>query len=396
MYDLIVIGGGPAGSSAAITAARAGFRVLLVERGSFPRHKVCGEFVSAESLALLTSLLAGDAPSTNLLTQSPRIALGRLFVDNSVLETPIDPPAASIARFELDDSLWKAAERGGVDARQQTTVDMIRRDGHFGVKTTSGSFEGRAVINGSGRWSNLSPRVAESSNSGQAKWLGLKAHFFETEPSPSVDLYFFKGGYCGVQPLSDRSEYSSLELRPPPSVTCGTTDTVPFQEIRHDNRPRRAINACAMVRADAANSLPEVFSRHPQLKKRSAAWSPITEPVATSPLLFRKPASERDGVLLAGDAAGFVDPFVGDGISLALRSGVMAAQSLLPFLAGDISHEAAVHLYAQSYNQRLAPVFRTSSKIRRLFALPRPVRAGLLVLFESAPGLTRYLMGKTR
>jgi flavin-dependent dehydrogenase len=58
MHDLIVIGGGPAGTSAAITCARSGARVLLLERGRFPRQKVCGEFVSAESLALLADLLA--------------------------------------------------------------------------------------------------------------------------------------------------------------------------------------------------------------------------------------------------------------------------------------------------------------------------------------------------
>jgi flavin-dependent dehydrogenase len=58
MYDLIVVGGGPAGTSAAITCARHGARVLLLERGQFPRHKVCGEFVSAESLELLSDLLA--------------------------------------------------------------------------------------------------------------------------------------------------------------------------------------------------------------------------------------------------------------------------------------------------------------------------------------------------
>ena len=55
MYDLIIIGGGPAGSAAAITAARCGAKVLLLERGHFPRHKVCGEFVSAESRVLLSS-----------------------------------------------------------------------------------------------------------------------------------------------------------------------------------------------------------------------------------------------------------------------------------------------------------------------------------------------------
>ncbi len=76
MYDLIVIGAGPGGSSAAILAARQGARVLLLERGSFPRHKVCGEFVSAESLDLLETLLGRAA--VDLVTGALRIGRARL------------------------------------------------------------------------------------------------------------------------------------------------------------------------------------------------------------------------------------------------------------------------------------------------------------------------------
>src|SRR5271168_3152725 len=107
LYDLIVIGGGPAGTSAAITAARGGARVLLLERGRFPRHKVCGEFVSAESLDLLGRLL--DSGSKSLLSDAVRIAHARIFLDGHMLRTVADPPAASIARLELDEALWNSA-----------------------------------------------------------------------------------------------------------------------------------------------------------------------------------------------------------------------------------------------------------------------------------------------
>jgi flavin-dependent dehydrogenase len=118
--------------------------------------------------------------------------------------------------------------------------------------------------------------------------------------------------------------------------------------------------------------------------------------VSTSPLVFRKPQPERDGILMAGDAAAFVDPFVGDGISLALRSGSLAGTCLIPFFAGSISLPQAARDYRSAYEQRLTPVFRTSSKIRRMMSLPKAVRIPILRLLENAPAITRYLVSKTR
>jgi flavin-dependent dehydrogenase len=129
MFDLIVIGGGPAGSSAAISAARTGARVLLLERGRFPRQKVCGEFVSAESLGLLGNLL--DANHRSLLTGASRIEQTRVFLDDQALHARIHPAAASIARLDLDDALWNSTEAVGAETRQQVTVQQVRGSAPF-------------------------------------------------------------------------------------------------------------------------------------------------------------------------------------------------------------------------------------------------------------------------
>jgi len=288
MYDLIVIGGGPAGSSAAITAAREGAKVLLLERGLFPRHKVCGEFVSAESLDLLARLLApNDKPS---LENAIRISTTRVFLDGRMIETSVSPSGASIARFDLDAALWESARIQGIDSRQRITVHEVCGTGPFRVVTSDGDFESQAVINASGRWSNLTANRMQGAGS-SGKWLGLKGHFSEPSPHHSVDLYFFDGGYCGVQPV----------------------------KVGRSGESR--INACAMVRADVASTLKDVFRQHPQLEERRRGWKQISDPVSTSPLLFRTPTPVCDGIFMTGDAAVFVDPFVGDGISMALRSG---------------------------------------------------------------------------
>ncbi|HST11814.1 MAG TPA: FAD-dependent oxidoreductase [Terriglobales bacterium] len=376
-FDLAVIGGGPAGASAAITAARGGARVLLLERGKLPRQRVCGEFVSAESIDLLASLL-GPA---DLLDGALRIPEARLFFDGQVVSTLVEPSAASIARLDLDIMLWRSAEQAHVDARMQTTVDTIAKTDDFHLSTSAGTFQARAVINATGRWSNLRAQSAADSAAKEIgqKWLGVKAHFSEPDPHISVDLYFFDGGYCGVQPVT-LAGHATEE---------GGAAGVPACRSKR-------VNACAMVRSDIARSLPEVFALNPELKRRAKAWRQLGEAVTTSPLIFRDPAPVAGGILMTGDAAGFVDPFVGDGISLALRSGALAAQSLIPFFKRQSSLEQVSSQYGKDYNDRLLPVFRNSSKIRRLLSLPRPVRRSVGHILEATPAFSRLFVRLTR
>jgi flavin-dependent dehydrogenase len=363
--DVAVVGGGPAGAAAAITAARAGFRVLCYERGRLPRHKVCGEFVSAEALDLLRSLL-GPQRTQAIVQRAPRIVGARIFLDDQVLRATLPQPAVSIARFDLDAELWSAAQEAGVETVAQTAVQGVRGTAPFHIQTSSGVVDCGAVVNATGRWSNLTG-AAPSAPAGE-KWLGVKAHYHEAEPPPTTDLYFFDGGYCGVQPVA----------------------------LAEDKFRSNRVNACAMVRADVANDLPGVFAKNAALRERSRSWTQLTEPVFTAPLVFREPRALHDGMLCAGDAAGFVDPFVGDGISLALRSGTLAADSLLPFLRGETTLEQAGAAYLASYQRQLLPIFRASSGIRRLLRLPRPLRWPFLALLRRAPGLTQQLVQRTR
>jgi flavin-dependent dehydrogenase len=350
-YDLIVVGAGPAGSACAITAARLGVRVLLLEKDRFPRHKVCGEFVSSESLDLLHGMLEDGR-----FQACPRVASSRIFVDGKTLTLPVSPAAQSIPRFDLDAALFQAAQGAGAVVREEAAVSEVHRNRHFDVVTAGGTTTARAVINSSGRWS----RLTQFDVAGKEKWLGLKAHFTEAKAPQSVDLYFFPGGYCGVTPVS-----------------------------------ATAVNACAMVRADAAHTLEEVFAKEPRLWQRSRTWQPLFPAVTTSPLYFRQPETEAAGVLLAGDAAGFIDPFAGDGISLALKSGTLAAERLVPFLRGDCSLEQASQQYRADYRRRFAHAFRNAARLRSAFATPKWVRRAIFS-FAGIPGVGRMLVRGTR
>lgn len=351
-YDLIVVGAGPAGSACAITAARAGARVLLLEKDHFPRQKVCGEFVSSESLGLLQGLL-----QDNLFAGCPQIISSRIFLDNKTLTLPVSPAAQSIPRFDLDAALFAAAQQAGVTAKEDMAVSEVRRQNDiFHASTAENTFTAKAVINTTGRWSKLT----QFDVSGKEKLLGLKAHFTEVSPPQSVDLYFFPGGYCGVTPVGANS-----------------------------------INACAMVRADVAHTLEEVFSKEPQLWQRSRAWTPLFSTVTTAPLYFREPETASDGMFLAGDAAGFIDPFAGDGISLALQSGTLVAETISQFLNGDCSLTQAHQQYKVAHRKRFAPAFRNAARLRKALAAPEWLRSAAFA-FAGIPSVGEMLVRGTR
>jgi menaquinone-9 beta-reductase len=365
-FDLIVIGGGPGGCVAAITAARIGAKVLLLERGKFPRHKVCGEFVSAESLDLLRDLLL--PAHQRLISDAPLIPRGRIFVDNAELTAEISPPAASITRFDLDSALWDSCIQAGVEAREECTVQAVEGTGPFRGKTQKGYLEAQAVVNATGRWSNLtSPAVRTQTQTKNERWIGLKAHFCEASVPASVDLYFFDGGYCGVQPFGSSHNGSGVR-----------------------------INACAMVRADVATTLEEVLRCHPALLERSRGWAPLMETVSTSPLLFHDPEPVQGAMFQVGDSATFVDPFIGDGISLALRSGELAAECLVPFFRKQRSLQEATAEYCKLYEEQLARVFRASSKLRNMLRWPSLVRKPVLAVLQRTPAITRQFVKMTR
>ena len=355
-FDLAVIGGGPAGSSAAIAAARLGANVVLLEARNFPRHKVCGEFVSAEALDLLATLLQ-NSPAGRTLLDAPVIQRTRLFFGARMIEAPVSPAALSITRYDLDAQLCRAAQAAGVETRANCEVTATDGSGPFRLATSSGDCSAKTLIVATGRWSQFTPdRIMPAG----PRWIGLKAHFREVDPAPSTDLYFFAKGYCGVQPVADD-----------------------------------IVNACAMVRSDSATSLPEVFALHDKLAERAARWAAMTQPVSTAPLIYRKPQPVHGNAMFAGDAAAFIDPFVGDGISIALRSGRLAAQCASRFLSGEIESGEAVALYGDEYSRQFAPLLSAASRMRSLMSLPALAQAAAFELLRF-PGVMPLLIRKTR
>jgi flavin-dependent dehydrogenase len=249
-----------------------------------------------------------------------------------------------------------------VECRQNVSVEKVSLvDDIFEVTTSVGMFSVRAVIDATGRWSKLRPALRPNGN-GQS-WIGLKAHFRSTGKMSNdytTDLYFFEGGYCGVQPLGGG-----------------------------------LVNVCAMVRTGAARQIADVFPLHPALQSRSTDWTPATESYAVAPLTFSPPVPAQNGILRAGDAASFIDPFVGDGISLALRSGTLAGDAVSRVWRNNVTCAQAAQIYENEYKARFSRALRTARSLRKLLSGPVATRR-ISVLLMRVPGVPQYVVRHTR
>jgi flavin-dependent dehydrogenase len=134
---------------------------------------------------------------------------------------------------------------------------------------------------------------------------------------------------------------------------------------------------------------------NPALAERSTHWTPLTQTFATAQLRFERPQPWSENIFRLGDAAGFIDPFAGDGITLALLSGKLAGARVAEFLAGESSLRAAGESYARDYREKLAPLFARTAWLRRILGAPRVVRAGAANALR-IPGVTRMLVKGTR
>ncbi len=372
--DLAIIGGGPAGTAAALEARRRGLQVAIWERDRFPRHKVCGEFISAESLPLLQQEIPGALARSAVIRRAEFVApSGRRY------SFRLPSAARGLSRSVMDEALWRAAIRSGAETHEVTAILGVGRR-TLGPRIScargreseawgnlpfpldrvlpslqlwevrpaeSDSRSARAVLVACGRWWSLGGFPSPSQDERAAgPWLGAKAHFAGVPPHDAVEMYFFPGGYCGLAPIEDGLL----------NACC----------LLHRSLTRRA---GAEGLADFALWLRKV-ARHPGLDARLHDATQVTRTVATAPVQPMRRRADYSGALLAGDAAGFLDPFTGDGISQALNAGRLAAETVAQAYRDDRGSLVSAHAYQRRLCQAVGRSYRVAALLRLLVRAP--------------------------
>ena len=386
--DFLVVGGGLAGSTLAACLARQGRDVLLVERGDFPRDKLCGEFLSPESQAILKRLDIFD----RLTEVEPASIRQARFVGRSgrTVSLRLPAPAHGITRKRLDSVLFEMAAQAGAQTWTQAEVRHLQPQPGGGHRVEIRRADGavaevtaRTVICAHGRRGRPDHALARTFVGRRHPFIGLKRHH---RPAPSADgralaasledhveIYPFDGGYCGM---------SFVE-----------TGEVNVCLLAHERLLRDRRGAAVSGWPSVVTTIAE---QHQPLAHRLTALEPTDrQALAVAAVPFTPKTRYERGVFFVGDAAGMIAPLAGDGQAMALESAHALAELL--------GHPSSVSPDADRTGRRWDRIWRRRYRVRMALAaglqrlLLQPAWAEATLWFVGAvPGLADGLARLTR
>ena len=378
-YDALVIGAGPAGATAALALARAGFSVAVVEKAAFPRRKVCGEFISAATWPLLREL--GIAASLTASAGPPVRRVG-LYAGEAIVEAPMPAPRESdawgraIGREVLDATLLEHASSTGADVYQPCEVaGWEEQSGEYQVRisnarTPAGTLRARVLVAAHGSWESGAMRTQPPRREHRpADLLGFKAHFQGASlPAGLMPLVLFPGGYGGmVHSDGGRVSFSC----------CIRRDAL--RECRASHPGLTAGEAVITYVIESSRGVREALAG----ARRDAPW------LSAGPIRPGIRPLARGRIFSVGNAAGEAHPLVAEGISMAIQSAwllgehLVAAESLC-----DAALGSAAAGYEEAWHDNFAARVRASSVFAAITTRGLSAAASIAVLRRLPPILT--------
>ena len=363
--DVVIVGGGLAGLTAALHLDKEGLNVILIEKSSYPNHKVCGEYISNEVLPYLT-WLGVDVESLNpshinklhLTTQSGK---------NTYAILPLG--GFGISRYTLDNYLYQLLLNRGVKVFQESVTAIHFKEDFFMVQTTNETtFTAKHVIGAYGKRSLLDIKLDRPFIKKKAPFLAIKAHYKGDFPNNLVALHNFKGGYCGVSKVED----NKINI-------CFLADYETFKHHKNIESYQQ-----------------EVLSKNTSLKYIFENYEMLFEtPITVSQLSFGAKKAVTDHVLMVGDSAGLIHPLCGNGMAMAIHSAKIVSELLIAFFKDEIKSRADLEkrytgTWNKLFNSRLKMGSILSSLLQR-----KKLTDFLLSIITKMPWLLNQIIKRT-
>ena len=337
-FDVIIVGGGLAGLTSAIHLSKLKKKVLLIEKNAYPKHKVCGEYISNEVLLYLNSL--GIDPINKGAKQISKVHISTIKSDLIKGELPLG--GFGMSRYFLDNLMLNKVKSNGVQVLKDTVDTIHFKDDFFTILTKKkGVYNSKITIGAFGKRSTLDQKMNRKFIQKKSPYLAVKMHMKGSFPENLVGLHNFKGGYCGVSKV----ENNAINV-------CYITEYRSFK--KHKN---------------LTDFQDQVVLKNNYLRKIFKESTPIFEkPLTISQISFQTKKPVEDHIIMCGDTAGMIHPLCGNGMGMAISSAKLASIRILQFLNGEIkTREGLEKQYLRDWNKEFKIRLKAGHFIAWLF-----------------------------
>lgn len=303
-YEIVIIGGGLAGLTAANLLAKQNRSVLLIEKKNYPFQRVCGEYISNE----VTAFLKNEGLYPQAIDVSDIHTFQLSSVRGKSVTMPLDLGGFGISRYVLDDFLFNKAKATGAEFMLQTQVENVvfhEKEDVFKLILDDGmELSAKHVIGAFGKRSKIDKSLDRTFIKQRSSYIGVKYHIKTDYDPNTVALHNFEGGYCGINKIEE-GKYNLCYL--------GSRDQL-----------RETGSIEEMEKA--------YLWKNPFLEKIWKESEFIFEkPEVINEVNFSPKKPIENHILMTGDAAGLITPLCGNGMAIAIHSGKLAAESILKF-----------------------------------------------------------------
>lgn len=337
---MIIIGGGLAGLVSASHLAQKGISVTLLEKDAYPKHKVCGEYISNEVLPYLQS--RGFNPHNFGAKKINKLILSTRKSRATSVQLPLG--GFGMSRYCIDAKLAELAHQSGAVVQQAAVTDIVFDGNQFTVTTDDKEkLYSDLVIGAFGKRSKLDIKLNRKFIKDSSPYLAVKAHYKGNFPEDTVGLHNFTGGYCGISKV----ENDHINI-------CYLTDYSTFK--KHKN-------------IDVFQK--EVVMQNAFLKEAFESYEMVFEnPLTISQISFNSKNAVENHILMSGDSAGMIHPLAGNGMGMAIQSAQLVSSLLVKFYNGEIDSRNDLELaYANAWNDLFSKRLNTGHIIARIFRM---------------------------
>ena len=363
--DIIVIGGGLAGLCNAIHLSKMGKKVLLIEKNEYPKHKVCGEYISNEVLPYLDFLEVNPFDFGAVRINKFQLSTTK----SNIISAKLPLGGFGISRYTLDLVLSEKAKENGVTILQDVVLNITFLKDVFQVETKdNNTFTSKITIGAFGKRSLLDVKMGRNFIQKKSPYLGVKIHVKGNFKEDLVALHNFKGGYCGVSKV----ENNAINL-------CYITNYATFKQYKNIEDFQEQV-------VFKNNYLKEIFHSSEAL---------FEKPLSISQISFETKKPVENHILMCGDSAGMIHPLCGNGMSMAIQSAQLASKLILNYFNGEIETRKELEKrYIRQWNRKFSLRLKAGHFIAMLFRKDT-VASVLLQILKKLPFLLPIIIKQT-